>query len=189
MPSANSQDTSVNFDLMLMSILRPFDDIAKEQFGGLDPKATSQFYASHIMSTIWTFRALYTVRHEFWHTLPCSVCAFRVVDDLNSGLMQAETFMRACQVLNEMLERFRLPADVLASLKTALKERRVILPSSTVKILNAEITATGPTIMQYTVAAAAKEKRTQSQSKDPNHVRILTISDIITPKEIEISLD
>ncbi|RKK26441.1 hypothetical protein BFJ67_g16650 [Fusarium oxysporum f. sp. cepae] len=59
----------VNFDLILMSILRPFDDIAKDQFGGLDPKATSQFYASHIMSTIWTFRALYT-----WTTLTLGPC-------------------------------------------------------------------------------------------------------------------
>lgn len=172
-----------------MSVLRPFDDIAKEQFGGLDPKAISQFHASHIMSTIWTFRALYTVRHEFWHTLPCSVCAFRVVDDLNSGPMQAETFMRACQVLNEMMERFRLPADVLSSLNMVLKERQVILPPSTLKIFNAEITATGPTIMQHTVAAAAREKRGHSQSKDPLEARILTVSDIITPEEIEISLD
>ncbi|KAH7189822.1 hypothetical protein DER44DRAFT_635873, partial [Fusarium oxysporum] len=119
----------VNFDLILMSVLRPFYDVAKDQFGGLDPKATSQFYASHIMSTIWTFRALYTVRHEFLHTLPCSVCAFRVVDDRNSGPMQVETFMKACQLLNEMMERFRLPVDVLAFLKTALKNRRIIQPS------------------------------------------------------------
>ncbi|EXK78842.1 hypothetical protein FOQG_16508 [Fusarium oxysporum f. sp. raphani 54005] len=179
----------VNFDLILMSVLRPFYDVAKDQFGGLDPKATSQFYASHIMSTIWTFRALYTVRHEFLHTLPCSVCAFRVVDDRNSGPMQVETFMKACQLLNEMMERFRLPVDVLAFLKTALKNRRIIQPSSTVGILEAEIEAPGLTMMQYTVAAAAKEQKAHSRSRDPKQVRILTVSDMIVSKEIEITLD
>lgn len=172
-----------------MSVLRPFYDVAKDQFGGLDPKATSQFYASHIMSTIWTFRALYTVRHEFLHTLPCSVCAFRVVDDRNSGPMQVETFMKACQLLNEMMERFRLPVDVLAFLKTALKNRRIIQPSSTVGILEAEIEAPGLTMMQYTVAAAAKEQKAHSRSRDPKQVRILTVSDMIVSKEIEITLD
>ncbi|KFA68336.1 hypothetical protein S40285_09476 [Stachybotrys chlorohalonatus IBT 40285] len=180
----------VNFDLTVMSLLRPFHDVAKDQFGGLVPKATSQFHASHIMSTIWTFRALYTVRHEFWHTHPCSVCAFSVLDDIDFGPMQVDIVMKACQVLHEMMERFRLPADFLASFKKALKERRVVLPSSTVNILQAEIEVPGPTIMQYTIAVAVKKRRTQSQCEKKARVRSLRISDLLIPeKEADIGLD
>ncbi|KEY71942.1 hypothetical protein S7711_07091 [Stachybotrys chartarum IBT 7711] len=180
----------VNFDLTAMSVLRPFHDVTKDQFGGLVPKATSQFHASHIMSTIWTFRALYTVRHEFWHTHPCSVCAFSVLDDLDLGPMHVEIVMKACQVLHEMMERFRLPADVLASLKTALKERHVILPSSTVNILKADIEAPEPTIMQYTIAVAVKKKRIESRCEKTAQVKTLRISDLLIPEEeAEIGLD
>ncbi|XPS79748.1 hypothetical protein M3J09_011720 [Ascochyta lentis] len=141
----------VNFHIVLLSILSPFDDMTEEQFGSFNPKATSYHHASSLMSIVWTFRSLYTVQHEFWLIQVCSVCAFRVVFDLSFSIMQLETFTRACQALHEMSERFPLARDILASIQSATHLRRVELPSYARNHLTDGITTRDDHIMGYTV--------------------------------------
>ncbi|KAK4246074.1 hypothetical protein C7999DRAFT_42466 [Corynascus novoguineensis] len=82
-----------NLDCVLISLLRPFDAMTRHEFGSIDPKETSYSHAQSMMSTVWMFRALYTVRHEF---------------------------IRACQALSEMSERFTVARDVMAPLQSVI---------------------------------------------------------------------
>ncbi|KAL2195383.1 hypothetical protein P885DRAFT_13096, partial [Corynascus similis CBS 632.67] len=106
-----------NLDCVLISLLRPFDAMTRHEFGSIDPKETSYSHAQSMMSTIWTFRALYTLRHEFFNVQLFAVAAFRVLFDFDSDPFRLQTFIRACQALSEMSERFTVARDVMASLQ------------------------------------------------------------------------
>jgi hypothetical protein len=62
-------------------------------------------HAGNLINTIWTFRALYTVRYEFWLTHLLAVCAYRVVFVLQVEPVRIDTFVKACQGLHELGER------------------------------------------------------------------------------------
>ncbi|PHH83235.1 hypothetical protein CDD82_2846 [Ophiocordyceps australis] len=117
------------FDDVIIALLRPFDTFSKEQFGSIDPKAASLEHANHLMSTIWTFRAHYTVRNQAWLTHLLAVCAFRVIFDLDTGPLQLDTFVKACQALEEIGSRFRIAQDVLASIQATITQYKIQLPA------------------------------------------------------------
>lgn len=145
----------------------------------------SHSYASHAMSTLWTYRSLYTVCHEFWLTHACSVCAFRVLDALETDLVGIETFIKATRILHEMSERFPLSRHVLASLQLVLKKRQIKAPPTATKHLKYDTREPELSIMHHTVVSASL----QVKSADPGLVadvfRILTISDIVDPTDLE----
>lgn len=130
------------------------------------------------MSTIWTFRALYTVRHEFYNTQLFSVAAFRTLFDFESSPTRLQTFMRACQALSELSERFTVARDVMASLQSVVVPRKLHIPSFLKAHLNVEVGGAGSSIMQFTVVPAAL-RTTSKVQKEPNQPYRLTISDLV----------
>ncbi|PHH80039.1 hypothetical protein CDD80_3028 [Ophiocordyceps camponoti-rufipedis] len=164
------------FDDIIITLLRPFDNFSKERFGGIDPKATSLAHASNLMGTIWTFRALYTARNEFWLTHLLAVCAFRVVFDLDSGPIQLDTFLKACQALNELGERFHIARDSLASLQSVLAQHNIRLPAFASRHLRIEAGTCRATVMRHTVVPVSLVKGSESIVGEQPHD---TISDII----------
>lgn len=138
------------------------------------------------MSTLWAFRALYTVRHEFFNAQLCSIAAFRVLFDLESSPFQLQTFIRACQALYELGERFPIAGDVLASLQSVVKQRSLHLPLFAEKHLSVEVSAVG-SIMQHTAVLAALRTDSSIQ-KEPDRLR-LTISDLVARADTDIEPD
>lgn len=128
--------------MVAVTILSAFDEHEKEEFGPFHPKTTSYMHASSMMSVLWSLRALYTARHEFWHIQQCSVAALRVIFDLDWGPMQLETFRRACYILQELSETFPLAQDVLHHIRGVVRQRGLAPGIFSANIADKEVSAT-----------------------------------------------
>ncbi|KAF9773381.1 hypothetical protein IL306_008830 [Fusarium sp. DS 682] len=80
------------------------------------------------MSTVWTFRVLYTLHHEYWAMQACFAAATGVVEYLSPGTVQVDTFIKACQALSEMGTYLPLAESFLASVKSLLTRSNITLP-------------------------------------------------------------
>ncbi|WZH46555.1 Nit-4-like protein [Fusarium acuminatum] len=116
-------------DLVAISILQPFDHTPKSTFGPFDPRSMSYAHATNAMSTIWQFRALYTLRNENWIIQAASVCAFKVLFALQESPIHLETFIKACRALMEVAVAFPVAEEVICSIESVVKEKRVNISS------------------------------------------------------------
>ncbi|KAG9501498.1 hypothetical protein J7337_007187 [Fusarium musae] len=127
LPAAILLHTSA--DLVVISVLQPFDHIPKSVFGPFIPRLTSYAHATNAMSTIWHFRALYTIHNEHWLIQACSACAFKVLFAIEESPVQLETFVKACRALMELREAFPVAEEVIYSIESVVKNKKVNLPS------------------------------------------------------------
>ncbi|RYC78714.1 hypothetical protein BFJ63_vAg18411, partial [Fusarium oxysporum f. sp. narcissi] len=111
----------LNVELLIISVLRPFDGLTKEEFGPFDPVTISYAHASNAMWVVWHFRALYTLRNEHWMIQAASICAFRVLSDIETSTIQLETFAKACRALIELGESFPVAKEVMLAIKLSHK--------------------------------------------------------------------
>ncbi|RKK65579.1 hypothetical protein BFJ69_g16157 [Fusarium oxysporum] len=111
----------LNVELLIISVLRPFDGLTKEEFGPFDPVTMSYAHASNAMWVVWHFRALYTLRNEHWMIQAASICAFRVLSDIETSTIQLETFAKACRALIELGESFPVAKEVMLPIKLSHK--------------------------------------------------------------------
>jgi hypothetical protein len=171
-------------DDVTIFLLRPFDSFTKAEFGGIDAKQTSFAHTNNLINTIWTFRALYTVRHEFWLTHLFLVCAFRVLYDLSEEPIRLDTFVKACQGLHELSERFNIAKDALSALQQILREQNLQLPPFATRVLRNRIEGVRPGLMRYTVVPVRSDK--ESALGGFRHLRL---SDIIATQEEGVIVD
>jgi hypothetical protein len=176
-----------NFDFVNINLLRPFEGLPKEEFGGVDPKATGLAHASNLVATLWAFRALYSIRNEFWLCQLLSVAAFRVLHDLESGPIHTDTFIKACQGLYELGERFALATDVLSSIQAVLKRDNIVLPSFATKQLEKGLKPSMPSVMRETYVPIGVKGGSNDAGSAVLTYGLLKISDILAPIEVEIS--
>jgi hypothetical protein len=108
----NLNAVSLSVELIIISILRPFDGLTKEEFGPFDPVTMCYAHVRNAMSTLWHFRALYTLRNEHWTIQAASACAFQVLFDIEASPIQLEAFIKACRALIELGESFPVAKDV-----------------------------------------------------------------------------
>ncbi|KAG5822776.1 hypothetical protein H9Q74_007122 [Fusarium xylarioides] len=116
-------------DLVVISMLQPFDHVPKSVFGPFHPRLTSYAHATNAMSTIWHFRALYTIHNKHWLIQACSVCAFKVLFAIEESPIQLETFIKACRALMELREAFPVAEEVIYSIESVVKNKKVNIPS------------------------------------------------------------
>jgi hypothetical protein len=173
----------------LISILSPFDATKESIFGSLDARSISYYHASSIMSKLWTFRAFYTLQHEFWNIQLCSLCAFRVLFDLDFGSLQLDTFTKACQGLYEMTERFPLARNVLASLQSAIELRGLQLPSFATRHLSNETAIVEESIINYTVIPVSLSISTVDEAGSAGKHEHLTLSALLMKLDLGIGPD
>src|SRR6478752_1472585 len=132
-------------------MLRPFDGLSKEEFGPFDPVTASYAHASNAISAIWHFRALYTLRNEHWMIQASSVCAFRVLLDIESSPIQLETFVKACQALAELGESFPVVKDVILSIESVVKTQKLRVPSCAQEHLSNQVEDKEHSVIESTV--------------------------------------
>lgn len=142
-------------------------------------------HASNLMNTIWTFRALYTVRYEFWLAHLLAVCAFRMVFVVNLEPARLDTFVKACQGLYELGERFGIARDVLDSVQALLRKHKLQLPASATKLMSEKVQSFRPGVMRYyTVVPANRQGKSAAQGY--SHTRI---SDLIESRDPSVNVD
>lgn len=160
-----------------------------EEFGPFVPKSASYQHASSMMTALWTYRALYTARHEYWPSYLCSVSGFRVLHDLAADPFRMETFTKACQILHELSERFPLAADVLSAIQGAVDQHNVQLPFTTAKWRTITVANTFHTIMQQTVIPVASIPADSSRGHLSTKLYKLRIADLCREVAPGASLD
>jgi hypothetical protein len=89
----------------------------------------SYAHATNAMSTIWQFRTLYTLRNESWLIQAASVCAFKVLFAIQESPIYLETFVKACRALKELAVAYPVAEEVIYSIESVVKEKRVDLSS------------------------------------------------------------
>ncbi|KAJ4118707.1 hypothetical protein NW768_010767 [Fusarium equiseti] len=119
----------LSVDLVAVSVLQPFDSVPKTTFGPFNPRSMTYAHATNAMSTIWHFRALYTLRNEHWLIQASCVCAFRILFAIEESPIQLETFIKACRALIELSEAFPVAEKVLYSIESVVQDKKVNLPS------------------------------------------------------------
>ncbi|KAH7014447.1 nitrate assimilation regulatory protein nirA [Microdochium trichocladiopsis] len=120
----------VSLELMLVSILRPFCQMTKEQFGRFDPREKCFAHVASMMSAIWTFRAFAHLRFEYWLTHPLGTGAFIVLQEASKNdPIHMDTLVRACQCLHEMRVSLPLATDVLSGIRAAFKRSKILVPA------------------------------------------------------------
>ncbi|KXJ90100.1 nitrate assimilation regulatory protein nirA [Microdochium bolleyi] len=120
----------VSLELMLVSVLRPFCQMTKEQFGRFDPRERCFAHVASMMSAIWTFRAFAHLRFEYWLTHPLGTGAFIVLQEAGKNEpIHMDTLIRACQCLHEMRVSQPLASDVLSAIRAAFKRSKIPVPA------------------------------------------------------------
>ncbi|KAH8646316.1 fungal-specific transcription factor [Xylariales sp. PMI_506] len=127
LPSAILLNIAV--DLMLTAVLRPFCHMTKSEFGRFDPRERYLAHACNLMSSIWTFRAFYQIRFEYWFVHVVGTVAYAMLPEVEGGLPTCvDNLIRACQCLHEMKISLPLATDVLSGIHAAFKRYKLRVP-------------------------------------------------------------
>ncbi|RKL10788.1 hypothetical protein BFJ70_g16469 [Fusarium oxysporum] len=167
-------------ELIIISMLRPFEGLSKEDFGPFDPVTTSYAHASNAISAIWHFRALYTLRNEHWMIQASSVCAFRVLLAIESSPIQLETFVKACQALAELGESFPVAKDVILSIESVVKKQRLRVPSCAQEHLSNQVEDKEDSEIEPTVVKVIDHSVTVKKADPEDYTGYLTLSGLLS---------
>ncbi len=139
---------SITFDITLLKLLEPFSQVPFPE-PGCPTGATLRFlYGASLMSTIWTYRAAYGIRHDYWLMQGCFAAGNSVADGLVPGSIQVDTFAKACRVLYEAGDRLPLANQLLLSIKKLLRRRRIQFPEPTRQLFSALANRSGATYLK-----------------------------------------
>ncbi|RKK79041.1 hypothetical protein BFJ71_g16347 [Fusarium oxysporum] len=167
-------------ELIIISMLRPFDGLSKEEFGPFDPVTASYAHASNAISPIWHFRALYTLRNEHWMIQASSVCAFRVLLAIESSPIQLETFVKACQALAELGESFPVAKDVILSIESVVTKQRLRVPSCAQEHLSNQVEDKEDSAIEPTVVKVIDHSVTVKKADLEDYTGHLTLSGLLS---------
>ncbi|EXK77642.1 hypothetical protein FOQG_17662 [Fusarium oxysporum f. sp. raphani 54005] len=167
-------------ELIIISMLRPFDGLSKEEFGPFDPVTASYAHASNAISAIWHFRALYTLRNEHWMIQASSVCAFRVLLDIESSPIQLETFVKACQALAELGESFPVVKDVILSIESVVKTQKLRVPSCAQEHLSNQVEDKEHSVIESTVVKVIDHSVVVKKAGLEDYTGYLTLSGLLS---------
>ncbi|EXL66291.1 hypothetical protein FOPG_17530 [Fusarium oxysporum f. sp. conglutinans race 2 54008] len=167
-------------ELIIISMLRPFNGLSKEEFGPFDPVTTSYAHASNVISAIWHFRALYTLRNEHWMIQASSVCAFRVLLDIESNPIQLETFVKACQALAELGESFPVAKGVILSIESVVKKKRLRVPSCAQEHLSNQVEDKEDGVIESTVVKVIDHSVVVKEADLEYYAGHLTLSGLLS---------
>ncbi|KAH7186819.1 hypothetical protein DER44DRAFT_845204 [Fusarium oxysporum] len=167
-------------ELIIISMLRPFEGLSKEEFGAFDPVTTSYANASNAISPIWHFRALYTLRNEHWMIQASSVCAFRVLLAIESSPIQLETFVKACQALAELGESFPVAKDVILLIESVVKKQRLRVPSCAQEHLSNQVEDKEDSVIESTVVKVIDHSVVVKKAGLEDYTGYLTLSGLLS---------
>ena len=133
--------TSILFDIVCMGILRSMDHDKNPDIQGYrrqqpsrdtgpskDARAERHAHAADLISTMWLFRAYYTLPRSALNVHGCVAAAFGTVFDLEAGGSQTEVFMKACQGLQELGSTFESANAALLALKALITKHHLSVP-------------------------------------------------------------
>lgn len=140
----------ISLEVMYIAILRPFAHMTKEYFGRFSPRDRCAAHASHVVSTIWTFRAYGQIRYEYYLVHPLGSAAYIMLQESDAPV-QLDSMVRACQCLYEMRTTLPVAADVLSGIRAAFNRYRLTMPAFMTKYFS-RVRHRRDGVMHHTVA-------------------------------------
>ncbi|CAF9910355.1 MAG: hypothetical protein GOMPHAMPRED_007061 [Gomphillus americanus] len=112
--------------MLVVFVLRQVAHLNKEEFGtNIDPQPLCYAHANNIISILWTYRTLYTIRYECWAAQPCSLVAFSTIFNLESDIIIYDSFEKVCKILYEISEVYPLALDFLFGIRVTVQQKGV----------------------------------------------------------------
>jgi hypothetical protein len=119
-----------------------------------------------------------------------SVCAFRVLLDIESSPIQLETFVKACQALAELGESFSVAKDVILSIESVVKKQRLGVPSCAQEHLSNQVEDKDDSVIESTVVKAIDHSVVVKKASLEDYTGYLTLSGLLSSMApIEIGPD
>ena len=120
---------SIGLEVMFTAVLRPFSHMTREEFGRFDPRERCYSHAASLVSAVWTFRAFFVLRFEYWLNHALGTAAYITINESEHAPIQYDTLVRACQCLHEMRTSLPLATDVLSGIHAAFKWCNLQVPA------------------------------------------------------------
>ncbi|KAH7323183.1 hypothetical protein B0I35DRAFT_477066 [Stachybotrys elegans] len=115
-------------DSLFLKLVEGLRSIPSTELSGQSLDTLRIAHAASIMAGVWTFRALYSIRREYWAMQGCFAAAVAMLEYLVPGTVQVDTFAKACQALTEIGELLPLANSFLEGIKGLVKLSKVSIP-------------------------------------------------------------
>jgi hypothetical protein len=109
-----------------------------------------------------------------------SVCAFRVLLDIEFSPIQLETFVKACQALAELVESFPVAKDVILSIESVVKKQRLRVPSCARKHLSSQVEDKEDNVIEPTVVKVIDHSVVVKKASLEDYTGSLTLSGLLS---------
>ncbi|KAK5988254.1 Nitrogen assimilation transcription factor nit-4-like protein [Cladobotryum mycophilum] len=120
---------------MILKLVEGLPSTPGQTIGGQGLESLRISHATSVMAIVWTFRSSYTFHHEYWAMQSCFAAAIAVLEYLEPGTVQVDTFVRACQALSEMGEYLSFANSLLAAIQSIIARFKISLPPYGAKYL------------------------------------------------------
>jgi hypothetical protein len=101
-----------------------------------------------MISTVWTYRSLYSIEYEFWAVQACCAAAFLVMFDLDASPSRIDIFSRACQALYELGKVYPAAREVLLGISVMVRKHDIKMHDGIKKYLSDFEGVDKPTFMK-----------------------------------------
>jgi hypothetical protein len=109
-----------------------------------------------------------------------SVCAFRVLLDIESNPIQLETFVKACQALAELGESFPVAKDVILSIESVVKTQKLRVPSCAQEHLSNQLEDKEHSVIESTVVKVIDHSVVVKKACLEDYTGYLTLSGLLS---------
>lgn len=137
------------------------------------------------MGTIWTFRALTTLRNEYWYIPMLATVAFLTLQEHRVSPMLTETLIKACKCLSEMKSIYPLAADALNAIRGAFRMTDMLVPEYLKEYLGSRTGRMKDGLLHH--AAAKFMLKMDPSNKNRDEVRYQELLDELDDVELQSS--
>ncbi|KAI9830707.1 MAG: hypothetical protein M1826_004536 [Phylliscum demangeonii] len=138
-PPPSATRVRIQFDAVAIRLLRPFREKPSEGDGTADdPRYLTLGHRCNALSTLWIYRANYTLARGCSIMQGLLTVAFALVFDLRGDDVPDEAFTRVCQALCEVSDYWPIAGMTLQVLKALITRHRLTPPPRAARYLTVE---------------------------------------------------
>ncbi|KAJ0377643.1 hypothetical protein COL26b_004114 [Colletotrichum chrysophilum] len=97
----NDSVLPTTYDFVALKLLAMFTSQSGPDFDGRNAASLQTLHASSMISNLWIYRGLYTLKYEYWAAEHCSFAVHTLLPQMEEPAVH-DTIAKACCVLHEM---------------------------------------------------------------------------------------
>ncbi|KAH0421225.1 C6 transcription factor [Colletotrichum camelliae] len=118
------------YDFVALKLLNTFTSQCGPDFDGRNAISLQTLHASSMISNLWIYRSLYTLKHEYWAAEHCSFAVHVLLPQMAEPAVR-DTIAKACCVLHEVGIRSGVSgraAELLRDIEETARARGIRIP-------------------------------------------------------------